>query len=107
MRMMGLVCAGFAAMRVRSGFRRDGNIAHLSVRDAAFGNDAIGERPHGFRVAAKHRNFKTILVVDMHMHGRDVKVVVIVMRAGQPLGKVAGVVVEYIVPRELLHFQAR
>ena len=96
MRMMGLARAGFAAMRVRPGFRRDGDKAHLPMRHATFGNDAIGEDPHGFCGTAKHRNFETILVIDMHMHGRDVKLMVIVMRAGQSLRKVSGVVVEHI-----------
>ena len=54
MPMTGLARASFAAMRVRPGFRGDGDEAHLPMRHAAFGNDAIGEGPHGFRVAAKH-----------------------------------------------------
>ena len=92
------VVSGIAlvTMPVRLRLQRDRNEAHLPVRDAAFGDNAIGEASHRLCLSAKHGNLETVLVVEMRMQRRHVEMMMIVMRAGQPLRKFAGVVVEHV-----------
>ncbi len=90
------VVGGVVAMAVGLGFQADRDEAHLTVLDAALRDDAIGELPHRPGFSAKHRDFQAILMVEMHMECGDVEMMVIVMRAGEPLWKFASVVVEHV-----------
>ena len=87
---------GFVAMPVRLGFQRNRNETHLTVRDAALCDNAIGEVSHRPGLSAKHGNLETVLMVEMHMHGRNMEVMMIVMRGCKSFRQFAGVMVEHV-----------
>ena len=96
MRVKMLAGGSVVAMSMRLGFQRDRNEAHLPVRDAALGNDALGEVSHRLGLPMQNRHLETIFMVEMHMHGRNMEMMVIVMRAGQPFRQFAGMVVKHV-----------
>ncbi len=53
----------FVRMRLAVPLRRRGlrHEAYLAMLNAALGNDRVRERPHLMRIAAQHRDFKTVL----------------------------------------------
>ena len=85
---------GIVAMPVRPGFQRDRNKTHLTVRHAALGDDAISEIPHRPGLSPEHGHLETVLMIEMHMHGRNMEVMMIVMRGCEPFRQFAGVMVE-------------
>ena len=87
---------GLTAMRVRLCFLRDRDETHLTVRDAALCDDAIGEISHRPGLSSQHRHFETVLMVEMHMHRRNMEMMVIVMRGCQPFRQFACVMVEHV-----------
>ena len=58
-------------MRVCLGLDHNGNKADLPVRNAALSDHGLGKFTHRRGVAAKHRQLKTVLMIEMNMHGRD------------------------------------
>ncbi len=90
--------AGIAvvAMPVSLGLQRDRDKTHLAVGDAALGDDGFGKVTHRHRFSPEHSHLETVLMVEMHMHGRNMEVMVIVMRGCEPFRQFAGVMVEYI-----------
>src|ERR1700677_198883 len=72
--------------RVMTMLRRldvDRNEAHLSMPNAALGDDGLGKLPDRPPVAAEHRHFQAILVIEMDMQGGDRKVVMMVEGLGE------------------------
>ena len=88
-----LAGVGVVAMPMRLAFQCNRNEAHLTVRDAALCNYAIGEVSHSLGFSTKYCHFETAFMVEMHMQRCDMEVMVIVVRAGQPLWKFARMVV--------------
>jgi len=85
-----------AAMFVRRRIDRDGHEAHLAVGDAPLGDNRLREFADLFSFAAKHGDLKAARMVEMDVHRRDLVVVMLVIRIGQPLRQLASVVVEDI-----------
>jgi len=83
-----------AVVRVRLVRHRDGDETRLAVFDVALGDHRFGKLPDPRSLPAQHRDFETIVVVEMNMHRRDLKIVMIVVRVGQPLRQLARVVIE-------------
>ena len=81
---------GVVAVPVCLGFQRNRNETHLTVCDAAFCDDAIGEVSHHSGLSAKHGDLETVLMVEMHMHGRNVEVMVIVMGGCESFSTIRG-----------------
>ena len=96
MRMKMVPGIGVVAVPVHLGIQRDRNKAHLTVRDPALRDDAIGEVSHRPGLSAKHGHLETVLVIEMHVHRRNVEVMVIVMRGCEPFRQFAGVMVEHV-----------
>jgi len=82
-----------APMGVRLRLQRDGHKTHLAVLHAAFGDNSLGKFPHSRRLSPQHGHLKTVFMIEVNMHRRDVEVVMIVMRVGKPLGQFAGMMV--------------
>jgi hypothetical protein len=57
------------------------------------GSEGVGEGLNGRRGPAQHHGLQAVLVVQVHVHGRQHEVVVVVLQAGQALSQIAGVVV--------------
>ena len=84
------------AMRVCLGLDHNGNKADLPVRNPALSDHGLGKFAHRRGVAAKHRQLKTVLMIEMDMHGRDLQFMVRMMSVCQPLRQFTCVVIEYI-----------
>lgn len=67
-----------------------------AVTHTGLGRQAAGELAHGAHGSLQHRSLETVLVVEMHVHGRNHQVVVRVLAPGEPLGQIARMVVVYI-----------
>ena len=87
---------GRREMRMRGGFDGDGDKSHLTVFDAALGDHSLRElsRRRGF--AAQDGDFQTILMVEMNVHRRDMKLVVRVMFLRQSRRQFPRVMIEDI-----------
>ena len=75
---------GVFAVRVRLGFQRDRDETHLTVRDAALRDDAIGEISHRPGLSSQHCHLETVLMIEMDMHRRHMEVMMLVMRGCEP-----------------------
>lgn len=67
-----------------------------AVTHTGLGREAAGELAHGPHGSLQHRSLEAVLVIEVHVHGRDHQVVVSVLAPGEPLGQIARVVVVYI-----------
>ena len=83
-------------MRVRFSFDRDRHKTHLAVFDAALGDHGLRKLPHHGGFATQDSDFETIVVIEMNMHRGDLKVVMRVMRIGQPPRQFPRVMIENI-----------
>ena len=72
----------------------DRDKTHLSVLDVALGDHRLGKFPDRGGAAAQDGDFEAIVVVEMNMHRRDLKIVMIVMCVRQSLRQFARVVIE-------------
>jgi hypothetical protein len=88
------MCLG--VMRMRLGLDHDRDKVDLAVSNPALSDHGLGKFAHRGSVAAKHRQLKTALMVEMNMHGRDLQPVVRVMSVCQPLRQFTCVVIEHI-----------
>lgn len=79
--LMGLPIAAGMSL----GFKPARHEVHLAVFHAALGKNARGKLAYRGCLAAQDSNLKAIVVIEMHMHRRDVGVVKIVMGIGKPL----------------------
>lgn len=68
----------------------------LAVVDAALGADGLGKRLNGEGVAFQDDSFEAMIVVKMHMHGRDSEIMVFMLHCGQPGHELAFMVVEHV-----------
>ena len=84
-----LAGVGVVPVPMRLAFQCNRNEAHLTVRDGALCNYAIGEVSHSLGFSTKHCHFETAFMVEMHMQRCDMEVMVIVVRAGKPLWSAA------------------
>jgi hypothetical protein len=82
--------------RVRLGLDHNGNKADLPVRNPALSDHGLGKFAHRRGVAAKHRQLKTVLMIEMNMHGRDLQLMVRMMGVCQPLRQFTCVVIEHV-----------
>ena len=73
-----------------------GNQVQLAMTYAALGHQQPGELPDLRGPTLENDRFQAVFVIEMAMHRRHRQVVVIMLHAGQPLGKLALVVVEYV-----------
>ena len=96
MRMKVVSGVGVVAMPVRLSIQCNRDETHLTVRDAALCDDAIGEISHRPGLSSQHRHLETVLVIEMHMHGRHMEVMMLVMRGCEPFRQFAGVMVEHV-----------
>jgi len=67
-----LAGVGVVAMPMRLAFQCNRNEAHLTVRDAALCNYAIGEVSHSLGFSTKYCHFETAFMVEMHMQRCDI-----------------------------------
>ena len=72
-------------MRVRVGLDHNGDKVDLAMRHPALSDHGLGKFAHSRGVAAKHRQLKTALMIEMNMHGRDLQFMVRMMGICQPL----------------------
>jgi hypothetical protein len=63
-----------------------GQIDHVAVAHAAFGNDVIGELLHVGAAALEYGDFHAAFVVEVHVQRRLRQIVAVVKIAGQALG---------------------
>jgi hypothetical protein len=73
-----------------------GNQVQLAMTHSALGHQHPGELPDLRGPTLENDRFQAVFVIEMAMHRRHRQVVVIMLHAGQPLGKLALVVVEYV-----------
>ena len=73
--------------------------AEREVAHAALRRHAVGQRPHRAGRAAQHRHFQAGIMVQVHMHRGHGQVMSGVLRLGDALGQVAGVVVVHVAQR--------
>ncbi len=83
---------GAVAVRVVVGVL-DRDEIEAPVPHSGLGGEARGKFAHGADGALQHGILEAILVIEVHVHGRDHEVVVRVLALGQPLREVACVVV--------------
>lgn len=84
-----------SAVRVVVGMLHRDEI-QIAVAHAGLGRQAAGELAHRSHGSLQHRCLEAVLVVEMHVHGRDDQVVVRVLAHGETLGEIALVVVVHI-----------
>jgi len=63
----------------------DADQIELTMTHTTFGDDLLGELPHGFRRALEGGGLEALLVVEVHMHGSDREIVVFMLQARQAL----------------------
>src|SRR5712664_1180189 len=63
------------------------------VTDLALGHQLVGELAHLGSGAAQDDGLQAIIVVEVHVHRRQDQLMVFVLKIGEPLGQVAGVMV--------------
>src|SRR5512139_235819 len=80
------------AMRMRMR-RLDRDDVGLSVAHTAFSHQALRKPHDGICLASQNHRFETILVVQMHMHGGNRQIVMIMLDRRKPLSKFSGVMV--------------
>jgi hypothetical protein len=85
-----------AAMLVRRRVNGDRNEADVTVGDAAFGDDRLGEFSDLGGISPKHGDFQATFMIEMDVHRGDLQVVMGMVRVGQALGEFARVMVEDI-----------
>ena len=68
----------------------------VSVPDAGFRHRRFSEPPHVADMTFDYRDFKAIIMVEVHMKRRAHKIVVFVLRFGQALRQLSLMVVEHI-----------
>ncbi len=84
------------AVMVGFGLDRGRDETDLAVGDPAFGNYGAGESPHCAGIATQHREFQAVFMIQMDMQGRDLQLVMGVMRVRQPPRHVPCVVIEHV-----------
>jgi len=70
-----------------------GHEVQAAVTHAGLGRQAAGELAHGGHGSLQHCRLEAVLVVEMHVHGRDDQVVMRVLALGDPFGEIARMVV--------------
>ena len=88
------MCLG--VMRMRLGLDHNRDKVDLAVRNPTLSDDGLGKFAHRRSVAAKHRQLKTTLMIEMNMHGRDLQLILRVMSVCQPLRQFPCVVIEHV-----------
>src|SRR5262245_4599772 len=91
-----LGCEQSAGVSVCGRLDDDRDERHLAMGDAALGDHRLGKFPYRRGVATQHGDFETALMIEMNMQGRNLQLVMCVMRRGQPFGEFAGMMVEDI-----------
>jgi hypothetical protein len=81
------------AMRVARRLDLDWHGEQLSVAHSALCGDVLSEMTNVVHRAAQNCDLEAALVVEMHMHRRQRQIVVVVKRAGEPLGERATFVI--------------
>ena len=66
------------------------------VTDLALGHQLVGELAYFGGRAPQDDGLQAIVVVEMHMHRRQHQLMMFVLKIGEPLGKVAGVMVVHV-----------
>lgn len=66
---------------------RDRNCHELSVLHTTFADHMVREMPHLMRRALEDRDLHALVLIDMHMQGRNRQVVVHMLLGRQPLGQ--------------------
>jgi hypothetical protein len=69
----------FLVVAVCVGLDHHGNKAHLAVRYPALSDHGLGKFAYRSGIAAKHRQLKAALMIEMNMHGRNLQFVVRMM----------------------------
>jgi aryl-alcohol dehydrogenase-like predicted oxidoreductase len=86
---MDMLVAWLAGMCVLLRLHVGGNHDEPSMADAALRDHVVGKMLHLARLAAQHRDFKAATVIEMHMHGGQREIVMIVEAVREPLRQFA------------------
>ena len=73
--------------------RRNRDQVQFAEPDPALGPDGVGKRAHLCRVTLEHHALQAVVMVQVHVKGRDHQIVMLVADLGQPLGQRSDVVV--------------
>ena len=81
------------AMRMAAAGALGRNDVQLAVAHAALADRVVGQLLHRLGRAAQHRDLQAGVVVEMDVQGRDLEIVVAVLRLGEPPAEIARLVV--------------
>ena len=81
------------AMAVAAVAHRRRNEVQLAVPHPTLAHGLIGEGAHAANLAAQYGDFQAAFVVEMHVQGRDLEIVVLVLAFGQAPAEIARLVI--------------
>ncbi len=90
------VCRLLTVVGMDFSMDRDGNKRDLAVQYAALGNDVPGNVMQQSCLPSEYCNLQAACMIEMHVQRRYMQVVMVMLRDGQPLRQITGVMIEYI-----------
>ena len=74
-------------------FELDRDEVEATVADLGLGHELVGERADLLGSAAQNQRLHAVVVIQMHMHGRQHDLVMLVLEIGEALGEIARMVI--------------